>query len=1360
LAVFNRNLLTYLIISLLFLNSGIKAQENSYPYTGLPIIKNYLPKDYRSHNQNWAIVQDNRGIMYFGNSNGVLVFDGETWNKVEVPNEIVRSLGCDSSGTVFVGSADDFGFLSRETNGTLVYKSLLKFTGIKEAVGHIWHTFSVGNKVFFITNWYIFQLTDFENHPDKPVIKIFRPENRIKSAFRVNNDIYILEASVGLLKYSDSSFIKIQGSKFLSETNVYSMLPYDENGQKILIAEKTAEMFLFDGRNFQPFRTEAHDFLVQKKFFSPGAKLPDGSFVFNTSEGGIIIINHEGKLLRKVDVSDGLADDGVLFVYYSNGKLWLALQNGISLIDMPSPISIYNQSLGLKGTVSDIKIINNILYAATTWGIYYKNLKTDINRTDTFNKITDLREGWSMIRYDHSIIIAVTNGVYFIKEKSTERLNSLWKDSYFVYQSKYFKDRVYVGLQSGLAVLDKINGKWTDRGKIRGINTAVRQIAEDNYNNLWLGTPYAGVYKVSNLTQDLESDPVIDHISGDYVKRDEEVKIFPVNDKLFFTAGSKILVYNYIKKTFEPEKNYGLNAHLLGAQISYLLQDSSGTIWVAAVQKSSYLKLAAVTYNDNKYLWHDLSFLENAIDFSNPNAVFTIYRDENMATTWFGGSDGIVSFKSDRIDQVHTIKKVYSTLIRKVSLGSDSLIFAGDDAVKNSVDENINFRLPYTFNTLRFEFASLNYDNNLSVYQYKLEGLDNNWSAWTSESKKDYTNLPSGNYVFRVRSKSIYNIISDESDFTFTVLSPWYLTWYAYLIYILLLSGLFLLTIRLRFKYLTQKNLKLEAIIDDRTEVIRNQAEKLKVLDEVKSRFFTNISHEFRTPLTLTLGQIEAVKNSLSDNNLKNKLDMGYRNAKKLLKLINQILEISKIEAGKHKLKVAEADIVRFVRHLFFSFESIADQKGLSLKFYSEKEKIDIFFDPEKIEKVFNNLISNAIKFTPEGGSIELTIQTGKELSLEEKDIVQITLKDTGIGIPPERIPYVFDRFYQVERTERSELEGTGIGLTLVKELIELHSGSITVESTVNKGTKFTVSLLTGKEHFTDSDITFINQIDDSAPEEDQEVNGALGDYGLSDETSESEEISESKESVLIIDDNSDIRSFISEQLEGSYAVYQAADGMSGLVEAKEKIPDLIITDVRMPGMDGFEVSRKLKEDTLTSHIPVIILTAKADQSDKLKGLETGADDYLVKPFNQKELMLRVRNLISIRKRLREKYRKTTIFDPKEVSSSSLDQKFLENVVNEINKNLSNESFNSERLASLCAISVSQLNRKLNALIGQPAGHLIRSSRMEKAAQMLINHEASIKETGFLVGFSDQSNFARSFKKYFGKSPGEFTDSK
>lgn len=1319
------------------------------------IIKNYLPKDYKAHNQNWSILKGKNGKMYFGNSAGVLEFDGYNWKLIKVPNGVVRSLSVDNNGTIFVGSADDFGYLEFTHNGGLEYKSLLSYVKLKNAIGHVWYMFEINGSMIFITNQYIIKFIFKSGLYNDPAIEIFEAKVRYRVAHKVNNEIYILESSTGLLKFDGKEFHELKGSKGLfEENNIYSMLPYGSSDEKILIASRKKGFYVFDGINFTPFKTEADDYVLEKNIFLPGAKLPDGTYAFNTSDGGIILINSEGSVIRKFDMSNGILDDGVLFLFHSDGKLWVAMQNGISAIEIPSDVAYLNQSAGLKGAVSSVKVINNVLFAATTAGVFKLDFNKISNLSLQFEKLREIAdEAWWIIDYKKSIIFATTQGIHLLNNNSYKKVNTGWRGCYYIYQSKVFKNRLYVGLETGLAVLEDVNGNWIDRGKIEGINTAVRNIEEDEKGNLWLGTSYSGVFRVSEISDNLDGKQQIVHFNDSFIKKDEEVKLFPTRSGLLFSTKTKVLQFDYASNSFIPESSIGFNEHFSDSEISYILEDSSGNFWVSAITPSSELSIAIAINNGSKYEWREVSSLKNVIDYSNSNAVFSIFKDERSGIVWFNGADGIVSFNSNYLVSKFNSKNEYSSLITKVTINSDSLLFMGDDQLLKLLVPNKDFRLEHDFSSIRFEFSSLKFEGNLSEYQFILEGLNNSWSGWSSENRKDYTNLSPGSYVFRVRAKDINNNISRESTFSFTVSSPWFTSRYAYLAYLIFLIAFIYSLVQFRVRYLTQKNIKLESVIAVRTKLISEQAEKLKELDEVKSRFFTNISHEFRTPLTLTLGQIESVMSKLQDSGLKKKLQMGHLNARKLLKLINQILEISKIESGKQKLLIGEYELVTFIRNIFYSFESVADQKGLTLNFCAHQEFIKVYFEQEKMERVFNNIISNAIKFTNAGGKINLNIGVLRSDVSTPKEIVEIILSDSGIGIPKDRLPYIFDRFYQADRLDKSDIEGTGIGLTLTKELVELHYGKIEVQSDSGKGTVVKIQLPLGKDHFNLEELNNI-KVKDAIPEN-EPISFSERSY---DDTLEDEPFEEqNKESVLVIDDNADIRQFIKEQLEEYFSIYEASDGVVGIKLAQEVIPNLIITDVRMPGIDGYEVSRKLKHDTLTSHIPIIILTAKSDQVDKLTGLETGADDYLVKPFSPQELLLRVKNLISTRKKLQEKYSKRADFTLEEVTSSSIDRKFLSLVINEINNNLSQENFSTEILADKCAISVSQLNRKLNALIGQPAGQLIRSTRMEKAAKMLEKNEIPIKEIAFSVGYSDQSNFSRSFKKYFGKTPGEFT---
>jgi CheY-like chemotaxis protein/nitrogen-specific signal transduction histidine kinase/methylphosphotriester-DNA--protein-cysteine methyltransferase len=514
---------------------------------------------------------------------------------------------------------------------------------------------------------------------------------------------------------------------------------------------------------------------------------------------------------------------------------------------------------------------------------------------------------------------------------------------------------------------------------------------------------------------------------------------------------------------------------------------------------------------------------------------------------------------------------------------------------------------------------------------------------------------------------------------------------------------------------------------------------KLKELDQLKSKFFANISHEFRTPLTLIFGQLDSVQSPRLHEQDMGKLQVAYRNARRLLHLINELLDLSKLEAGGMELRAERHNLVSFLKNLVSSFESTAEQKNVTLNFSSEVDILIVKFEPEKMEKIFYNLLSNALKFTGKNGFVSVSIA-------QQQKHVKVIVTDSGIGISASELPHIFDRFYQVDDSQTREHEGSGIGLALAKELIELHGGQISVTSKEKVGTSFTV-LLPALE-IKERELEISSDLEHDLPKSDMKAEFHTPVSGA---PSPSE-----NEIILIVEDNTDVRAYIREQLEENYTIVEACDGQKGLDKALELIPDLIITDVMMPKMDGYQLSQHIRDDEKTSHIPIVMLTARADIDDKIAGLKTGVDSYLIKPFNARELKARIRNLIQQRRDLRERFREATIIKPSDVSVTPVDQLFLENVISSIENNFSNEDFSVESLASSVHMSVSQLNRKLGALIDQPGGQLIRSMRLQRAADLLKQDAATIVEICYQVGFSEQSTFTRAFKKQFGVSPREY----
>lgn len=533
------------------------------------------------------------------------------------------------------------------------------------------------------------------------------------------------------------------------------------------------------------------------------------------------------------------------------------------------------------------------------------------------------------------------------------------------------------------------------------------------------------------------------------------------------------------------------------------------------------------------------------------------------------------------------------------------------------------------------------------------------------------------------------------------------------------------------------------------SEQLAAQTEKLKKLDEAKSRFFANISHEFRTPLTLILNnlldRISHVKQQHIGVHASElpQLQVMYRNAQRLLRLINQLLDLSKLESGNMNLTMEEGDLSELINVVYASFSSLATFRGIRFDLSLPPSPLMCRFDADKVEKILYNLLSNAFKFTPNEGEIILTVTVENG---PENKILQIVVKDNGEGIAPEQMERVFDRFYQGDQYAADE-QGTGIGLALTKELVELHGGKIWADNNPGKGARFTVQMPFIPT--VANNLTRRFSIESIETPEDHP--GALTSSSEMHAVQQNE-----RPTILLVEDNKDLRNYIRMQLAEKYYVLESENGLQGLIKAGETIPDLIISDWMMPELSGIELCERLKSDERTSHIPIILLTALATEDGKLKGLETGADDYLAKPFDNRELAIRVHNLIESRRKLRERFSRELYLEPANISVTSTDEKFLQKVLKIIEEHMSDCEFNTEEFSSEIGMSRMQLHRKLKALTGQGPGDFLRVMRLKRAAYLLEQQAGNVSEVAYQVGFNHLSHFTKSFREQFGMNPSDF----
>ncbi|NUN10372.1 MAG: response regulator [Ignavibacteriaceae bacterium] len=612
----------------------------------------------------------------------------------------------------------------------------------------------------------------------------------------------------------------------------------------------------------------------------------------------------------------------------------------------------------------------------------------------------------------------------------------------------------------------------------------------------------------------------------------------------------------------------------------------------------------------------------------------------------------------------------------------------------------------------------------------RMEGADQSVIPYDAANKLFYAswaNLKPGNYNLSIQVQDDEMIIGEENRFVFavTVLPYWYQRWWAYLIY-----GLGVLLLAFVYTRMRVKNLAKEHDLS-----LRNlEIQKLSELDKLKSKFFANISHELRTPLTLILGPVENLLAEAKEKNSKESLNLIRRNAYRLLRLVDLLLQYSRFEAGTIKLQTAEMNIVPLITRVASYFTSPAVKKNVSISIESEKEVITGFFDEEKMEHIVQNLISNALKFTPGGGKITIYVS-------EEGGMLKLSVSDTGIGISKEDQEKIFDRFYRVENSHKTE--GTGIGLSLTKEFIGLHHGTITLESEAGRGTSFTVTI----------PLSGYSKEETGPPRQaEPEVIKAETESLRSDSTISISDAGD-KQIILVAEDNDDAREYIASILKDKYDVVTAADGAKALEETRMHLPDLVVSDVMMPDMDGYELCGALKTDEKTCHIPVILLTALADRQEKLNGLGLGADDYLTKPFDKQELLARIHNLLELRKKLREAFSHTEKLKPGDVPVVSLDDKFLQKVKKVAEKHISEENFNVDQFAHEVFMSRIQFYRKLKAVTNLTPNDFLKIIRLERAKQLLLDKFGTIAEISEAVGFGNQSYFAKCYQSHFGILP-------
>lgn len=938
-------------------------------------------------------------------------------------------------------------------------------------------------------------------------------------------------------------------------------------------------------------------------------------------------------------------------------------------------------------------------------------------------------------------------------------------------------------------------------------NMEIKSVIVDRDDNLWIGSTGAGLVKFD--TKVLKAELIEVAGKDDYTNSQiAGVDIYSVHldrqHRMWFGTDRGLCLFN-------PEKreavNYSAKNGLNSEMVLGVTSDNKGNIWLSTLKGIS-------KFDTRSGYFSNFDMADGVI--SNAEVA---YRNNN-GLLFFAGVNGIITFNPDSI---WTNQQVPPVVFTDFKLFDKSIMF-DKKLMPFHIDETNEIELKYFQNSFTIGFAALNFIHpRKNMYSCFLEGFNTEWNYLGAANEIKYTNLNPGTYYFRVKAANNSGVWNNqERVLKIVIRPPWWKTLVFRIVVVTLIVALTIVLIKIRTYQLEHQKTELlekvkertleiekqqtelkkqadalletnsilvmnqkeieqqkEAILDqknkleEKNQILEQQKEQilrqqkmaetmsnqLHEADVKKIKFLTNISHEFRTPLSLIFSPLEKSLREykhIEKDKLHERLKLMFRNTMRLLRLINEFLDISKIEEGLLKMSVGKGSIHDFILGIIESYRYLAEQKNIRFRFESEMEHVNCFFDADKIDKILNNLLSNAFKYTPSEGEIVVRLKAFSKDENNEVDCFQMSVEDTGIGIEEEFKHKIFERFYQID-TNKEQASGTGIGLALTRELIFIYGGEVTLESEPGKGSKFIVVLPCSSKHFKANEIKkdLINTYHKSS--ENYYSNEFIS--SLSDDI-ENQELSNKKATVLLVEDNKDIVQFLQDQFSEEYNFVFSFDGVSGFQKAISVLPQAIILDVMMPKMNGFELCEKLKKDERTCHIPIIFLTALAEKSEQMEGLEYGADDYITKPFDVDLLKQKVFNLIELRKKLKAIYQKNLSSESFDTIPESPDEKLIKKIMKTINGELANPAFGVEELSKAVGLSRTHLYRKILEITQQTPVEFIRNTRLAKAANLLEQNKFYVSEVAFMTGFTEMSYFRKIFKDFYGVTPSDYAGGK
>jgi len=1325
---------------------------------GIELVNNlnfdfYSQENGLSNNQIHCTLQDKKGWMWFGTSQGVCRFDGykftvfknDSEDSTTLKGNLVRTIFEDSKGQLWIGT---------ENGG------LNKFNRDKENFQHLFYS---GSRAIL---------------KDATVTSVHED---------LNGNLWIGTRTSLFRMENENSLIEINPSNRPNFSEYFRVIHSDKVGQ-IWLGTNNG-LFLYNPKNNQVQKINLPQNLSPNQEIWSIYMDDDGLVWVGTYANGLYTINSQTLQINPLIVDP--ANDRSLTVRAvakdRNGKFWIGTRGGLYIYEKRSGVTAFY----FHDEREPKSLVNNSIQCI------FHDLKGDV---------------W----------IGTRNGINFLIEErqNIQGYKTMPGDDRYLNSNEIYAFRVdekgdiWVGTESGgINILNRRTGRFSyiipQKGNTNSLSrNCIKALLDDNEGNLWIGTFLGGLNVMNLRTKNFEhymNNPADSTSLSDNrvwaLLKDTKSNIWIGTgsglDRFDSATGSfshyRDLVGNQQVNWLAEDKDHTLwigadeivlfdptnnKVSRIQETSRYMLQDSKNRIWIATLNRGIALyskdkgiiryyseknglannQTLAILEDNEHFLWisttnglskfdpeterfHNYS-LKNG--FQNNQFAYGAAFKTSEGELIFGGISGFNIFNPTKIKSgdyfppiVLTDLKIFN---KSVKIGNHKR-----DILTKSISETDKIKLKYDQNSITIDFASFDYANSIGIqYSYFLEGFDKDWNEPSVNRSATYTNLDPGEYTFHVKTVSIDRKESNQGPVLHVILyPPYWETWW--------FRGILLLTISVLIYLLIAFLLNKEKLKND-LSIERLNARKLHELDMMKLRFYTNISHEIRTPLTLILGPLEKMRtNSIPQSEVKGHIDVMHRNASQLHQLINQLLDFRKLETGNLKLVLTCGDMVSFLAGIVGSFDKYAEEKEIELKFNSLKKEIITTFDADKLGKIMNNLLSNAFKFTGKGGKISVNLAL--VFDSDDNDpvgdssdtrLIEITVKDSGIGIAESNLEKIFNRFFQVDDGARQT--GTGIGLALTRELVKLHKGHISVQSKPGKGSKFTVQL-----PYEETSVHMLESQVKPASLTSSDILPVVEEFS-------SEALISGRKIMLLVDDNPDVRYFIKSHFDSNYQVLEAENGLEGWNIAVKTVPDIIISDVMMPDMDGFEFCKKVRKDERTSHIPIILVTALGSREHEIQGLSHGADDYITKPFDLVILQTKVENILTVRQSLRQKYTSEMLLQPKNVILSSPDERFLQKAIEVVENNISDPDLDIERFASEIGVSRMQLYRKLDALTEMTVKEFVRNIRLKRAAQLLVQKKMNISEVAYAVGFKDLSHFRKCFKQEFNMSASDYVE--